>query len=302
MTARVVALDLTAPASRSAPDGEELIARVQTLSARLESIEDDVARDTAHELLAALLELYGAGLERVMVALAAPGADVDAVRDSLVEDDVVGSLLLIHGLYPVSLDDRVQEALDSVRPYMESHGGDVELVGIEDGVAHLRLRGSCDGCPSSASTMELAVKEALEANAPDLAGIEVEGVIAPTQVAARVNGARLPVVDVAQAPSWVPVPAVESLPIGATRVTDVAGARVLFANVGGTLLAYRDGCAACGTPLHDGALEDGVLTCRACGSGFALTLAGRAVGSGGRALVPLPLLRQEDAVRVAVGG
>ena len=70
----------------------------------------------------------------------------------------------------------MQEALDSVRPYMESHGGNVELLGIEDGVARLRLEGSCDGCPASASTMELAIEQALQEAAPDLEGIDVEGV------------------------------------------------------------------------------------------------------------------------------
>ena len=58
----------------------------------------------------------------------------------------MASLLLIHDLYPVSLQERVLEALDTVRPYMESHGGNVELVGIEDGVAKLALQGSCNGC------------------------------------------------------------------------------------------------------------------------------------------------------------
>ena len=64
----------------------------------------------------------------------------------------------------------MREALDSVRPYMESHGGDVELLGIEDGVARLRLEGSCHGCAASASTLELAIEEALQATAPDLEG------------------------------------------------------------------------------------------------------------------------------------
>ena len=83
--------------------------------------------------------------------------------------------MLIHDLYPVPLEERVAEALDSVRPYMESHGGNVELLCLEDGVARLRLEGSCDGCPASSSTLELAIKTALEEAAPDLIGIEVEG-------------------------------------------------------------------------------------------------------------------------------
>ena len=72
----------------------------------------------------------------------------------------------------------MREALATVRPYMESHGGDVELLGIDDGVARLRLVGHCKGCPASAATLELAIKEAIEEAAPDLAGLEVEGVAA----------------------------------------------------------------------------------------------------------------------------
>ena len=79
----------------------------------------------------------------------------------------------------------MQEALDSVRPYMESHGGNVELLGIEDGVARLRLEGSCNGCAASASTLELAVEQALQATAPDLEGIDVEGVVEPPRAGAR---------------------------------------------------------------------------------------------------------------------
>ena len=85
--------------------------------------------------------------------------------------------MLIHGLYPVGLDERVAEALDSVRPYMESHGGNVELLGIEDGIARIRLEGSCDGCPASSSTLELAIKSALDEAAPDLEGLVVEGAV-----------------------------------------------------------------------------------------------------------------------------
>ena len=123
------------------------------------------------ELAGALMELYGEGLERIMEAVD------DDTRARLAEDGVVASLLLMHGLYPVPLEDRVREALDNVRPYMESHGGDVELLGIEDGVARIRLEGHCVGCAASASTLELGIRRALAATAPDLDGLEVEGVL-----------------------------------------------------------------------------------------------------------------------------
>ena len=122
------------------------------------------------------MELYGEGLEKIMSALDASGERGREIRDALVADGTVGSLLLIHGLYPVDLEDRVLEALEQVRPYLASHGGDVEFLGLNGDVARLRLTGSCDGCPASASTLELAIKQSLEEGAPDLLGIEVEGI------------------------------------------------------------------------------------------------------------------------------
>src|SRR3954447_9914275 len=123
--------------------------RVEELTAQLEAIGDPFARSCAEELAGALMGLYGEGLERIFRALEEEGASTAALRERLAGDGVVASLMLIHGLYPVDLETRVREALDSVRPYMESHGGNVELLGIEDGVARLRLEGSCNGCPAS---------------------------------------------------------------------------------------------------------------------------------------------------------
>jgi Fe-S cluster biogenesis protein NfuA len=139
------------------------IGRLEELTAGLDA--------AGEELAGALMELYGEGLERIMAAV-----DEDT-RRRLADDGVVGSLLLMHGLYPVPLEARVREALDSVRPYMESHGGDVELLGVEEGVARIRLEGHCVGCAASASTLELGIRRALETTAPDLQGLEVEGVL-----------------------------------------------------------------------------------------------------------------------------
>ena len=168
---------------------EALVARVEELTAQLEQIGDPLAR-AAEELAGALMDLYGEGLERIFDAIAEEGSE--ALRERLTEDGVVASLMLIHDLYPVPLEERVQEALDSVRPYMESHGGNVELLGIEDGVARLRLEGSCNGCAASASTLELAVEQALQATAPDLEGIDVEGVVEPPAPASAASSSRWP--------------------------------------------------------------------------------------------------------------
>ena len=88
----------------------------------------------------------------------------------MANDGLVAGLLMIHDLYPVPIEERVVQALDTVRPYMESHGGNVELLGIEDGIAKLRLEGSCKSCRASSSTLELAVRQALEEAAPTSRG------------------------------------------------------------------------------------------------------------------------------------
>jgi Fe-S cluster biogenesis protein NfuA len=156
---------------------EELVERVQDLLGSLDEIADPVAQARVQELVGTVLELYGAGLERILGVIADAGEGAIHIRNALLDDGIVASLLLIHGLYPISLEERVTEAIDSVRPFLASHGGDVEILSIEDGVARLRLKGSCNGCPASASTLEHALKEAIDEAAPDLLALEVEGAV-----------------------------------------------------------------------------------------------------------------------------
>ena len=175
---------------------EELVERVQELLGSLDEIADPVAQQRVQELIGTVLELYGAGLERVLGIVDDAGDDALPIRQALLDDGVVSSLLLIHGLYPISLEERVVEALESVRPFLASHGGNVELLGVEEGVARLRLVGSCDGCPASAATLENALKEAIDATAPDLLGLEVEGVVGLEDQAEEPAGLSLPLVQV----------------------------------------------------------------------------------------------------------
>jgi len=175
---------------------EELVERVQELLGSLDEIVDPVAQQRVQELIGTVLELYGAGLERVLGIVNDAGDDALPIRTALLDDGVVSSLLLIHGLYPISLEERVVEALDSVRPFLASHGGNVEFLGVDEGVARLRLEGSCNGCPSSAATLENALKEAIEATAPDLLGLEVEGVVGLDDKADEPAGLSLPLVQV----------------------------------------------------------------------------------------------------------
>jgi Fe-S cluster biogenesis protein NfuA len=147
------------------------VAHVEALLDRLDALPDPHARQTAAAAVQALVELYGEGLRRVVAALGA------AQAQALAGDELVGHLLLLHDLHPVAVEQRVRDALVDVRPYLESHGGDVELLGVEDGVVRLRLNGSCEGCPASAMTLKLAIEEAVLKAAPDVERVEAEGVV-----------------------------------------------------------------------------------------------------------------------------
>ena len=288
-------------------DPERLVARVQDLQERLEGVADPAAREIAGDLVAAVVQLYGGGLEAILDALFAAGEPGERIAAELAENPLVATLLLIHDLHPLPLAERVHDALERVRPYMESHGGNVELLSLEHGVARIRLQGSCSDCSASSVTLELAIKQALEELAPDLQGLEVEGVAAQTMGGVGLpmitnsapTGMELPVVM--SGPSWFDVPATAAqLADGTMAAVSVAGAELVVANVEGTLLAYRDRCAGCGAALHDGELTAGVLRCPSCASSFFLPRAGRPVGDGEFQLEPVPLLREQGRVQVAL--
>jgi Fe-S cluster biogenesis protein NfuA len=155
----------------------ERIAKVEGLLGELEALPDTRARETATELAQALLDLYGEGLGRIVDVLAP--RDDGTLAEALADDELVAHLLLLHGLHPVPVEERVTAALEGVRPYMESHGGSAELVGVEEGVVRLRLEGSCSGCPSSSITLKLAIEKAIFEVAPDVHEVVAEGAVAP---------------------------------------------------------------------------------------------------------------------------
>ena len=91
-----------------------------------------------------------------------------------VNDDLVASMLLLHGLHPDDIETRILRGIEKVRPYLKSHGGDCELVSVRDGIVRLKLHGTCGSCPSSSLTLRNAVEEALYEAAPDILEIVAE--------------------------------------------------------------------------------------------------------------------------------
>ncbi len=156
--------------------------RIEELLAGFDAAETPRrARERAEELVRTVVGIYGDGLERVLSAVHAELGDAaEPVFVRLCADPVVESLLCLHGLHPIALEERIDLALQSVLPYIKSHKGNMEVSRIEGDVVYLRLEGSCDGCPASASTLKLAVERAILERVPEIREVRAEeGATAP---------------------------------------------------------------------------------------------------------------------------
>ena len=155
---------------------QERLGRVEELIATLESAPDPAVREQVRELIQSLLELHGHGFERTLSVIYDSSSEGMATIDRLGRDPLVSGLLLLHGLHPLDLETRVRNAIEEVKPRLGLHGGSVELLGVSpEGRVHLKLQGNCHECPSSRLTLRFSIEEALNAAAPDLTGLDVEG-------------------------------------------------------------------------------------------------------------------------------
>lgn len=299
---------MSAPSLDPAASGERIELLLEASSAA-----GPIARERAEELVRLVVELYGSGLERLMELAHEAGALNDDLLAALAGDELVSSLLIVHGLHPVGVEERVQRALDDVRPYLGSHGGDVRLLEVTDeGVVRLQLLGSCDGCASSSVTLELAVDGAVRAAAPEVVRIDVE----EGQPGAAASGGVIPVEQLTSrlrmseqggGVTWAPAVRTEELAVGGLQRITVAGLDVLLCRLLSGVYAYRDLCAGCGAPFEGAGLQrapstpgSAVLTCRGCGAHYDIRRAGVDVEDSLRHLEPVPLLERDGVVEVAV--
>ncbi|GAA4707497.1 NifU family protein [Phytohabitans rumicis] len=276
-------------------DGQDVRAvglRVEQLLGELRAGGSADPAAVADELVGSVVQLYGAALRRIVGVV---GQDT---LDKMLADDLVESLLIVHDLHPLDTGTRVRRALDKVRPYLGSHAGGVEFLGIDgDGVVRLRLEGTCHGCPSSTVTVRLAIERAIEDAAPDTTGLHVEGLVAEPPGPKLLQIGRRPPGE--PEPGWVRVPAGQ---LGdGPRSVDVDGVPVLVLSLDGVCYAYREACPACGSALAGGALDGPALACPACGARYDVRRAGAGLDDPGRHLTPLPLLADDAGVRIAAG-
>lgn len=266
--------------------------RIQSLVEEIDAFPDEDARNLMQECMQEVLSFYGHGLER-MLKIISNGSTTAAkdIYNDLIEDSFITGLLLIHDLHPLDLKTRLHQALDKVKPYMDSHGGSVEIVSLENGIAKLRLSGSCKGCPSSASTLELGIKQAIEELCPDLEGLEVEGMVEENH-----SSYTAPKTEV----GWKVIKGVSDLQNGKFKMLEIPGTDLLICRVNDKLYAYKNFCPACERTFNNGTLQENILSCQ-LGHRYDVQHAGVCVDDADLHLEPFPLLQENGAVKIAVG-
>ena len=269
----------------SEPTFDDLATRVDDAVNALEGLEP-AARKVAEELQGAIEAIHKAGLVSIVRRLRAE----DATRPALFElaaDPAVHLLLSLHGIVRPDPVTHANQVLESVRPQLHSHGGDVSLVRVEDGTAFVRLEGACNGCSMSSVTLRNLVEEALVAEVPAVTAVEV-------------------VAD-QPSPTLIPLGPAAGIAVDDLTAVSLAGdggqpTDVLIVNVGQRLSAYRNECAHEALPLTDAMLDlsNGTLTCPWHGFCYDAS-SGECLSAPGAQLEQLPLRIDDGDVWVRVG-
>jgi Fe-S cluster biogenesis protein NfuA len=162
---------------------------IERLVEKIRGAGDLETQQAALELLQAVMEFHERGIDRMLEIASGRGDAGWALIDDFGNDPLVSHLLLLHGLHPLDTETRVRDALDKVRPYLNSHGGDVQLISVAGDSVRLRLIGSCNGCPSSSLTLKTAVEKSVFEAAPEVTSIQTEGEVHGATSAVSISGA-----------------------------------------------------------------------------------------------------------------
>lgn len=285
------------------PAFEDLAKRVDDAVAALEGL-DSAARAVAEELKAAIEEIHRAGLVTMVRRMRSDDTARDVLYE-LVDDPTVHLLLSLHGIVRPDPVTHANQVLASVRPQLNSHGGDVTLVRVEDATAFVRLEGACNGCSMSSVTLRNLVEEALVQGVPAISAVEVLP-NEPTPTLIPIEALRIGRDPAGE--GWVEVgPAAELAiddlsPLSLTTATGER-AEVIVVNAGQRLSAYRNECAHEALPLDNAVLDLGsnTLTCPWHGFCYDAT-SGECLSAPGAQLEQLPLRVDDGVVWVRVGG
>lgn len=236
---------------------EQLAEQVDQAVAAVNNL-DAQGKQQALALKTAIEAFHKVGLTKIVQKLKADPRGKELLFD-LVDEPSVYALFAMHGLVRADITTRVSQVLDRVRPYMQSHGGDVELVRVEGATAFVKLHGACNGCSMSAVTLREGVEEALVTQVPEIKAVEV----VPNDPGPAWITVDALLATINTDTGWRQGPLVAAVPSGRMHHLEIDGQSILLVNLNNQVAAYRNACAHQGLPLHTGLLDPttGVITC-----------------------------------------
>lgn len=293
------------PAAEQPPEPgfEELAKRVDSATAALQDL-DPSARAVAEELKSAIEAIHRAGLVTIVRRLRADEAARPVLFD-LVDDPVVHLLLSLHEIVRPDPMTQALKALETVRPQLQGHGGDVTLVRLDEGTAFVRLQGACNGCSMSSVTLRNLVEQALTESVPSITGVEVVP-NEPEQTlisADSLFATRHPVEE-----GWAEAGPADDVAHGDLKVVQLTTrdsgrqVSVIVVNLDKRLTAYVNECAHEALPLDNAVLDasNGTLTCPWHGFCYDAT-SGECLTAPAAQLEQLPLRIDNDRLWIQVG-
>jgi len=250
---------------KSSSDGapvelNDLLKDIQSLES-LATDWDEHQRNTLQALKQAHDDLNKEAFTRLIRALKTEPAALEALKTA-VSDEVVYAVLRHHGIVKATLNERVEDALETVRPYLESHGGNVELVEIQPpNTVVIRLLGACDGCPASALTLSEGVEKSIKEHCPEITTIKkAKGGVTATPV----DGINVDFVSPfarSEDAGWVFVCKLDTISEGQIKVATVSNNEVLLSRFDNQVTCYQNACAHMGMPMDMGEVKQGILVC-----------------------------------------
>lgn len=222
---------------------------------------DESRRLTVTALKNAVEDLHREAFARLIRSLKNDAAANLKLREAL-RDEVIYGVLLYHGLVREPLAARLEKALEAVRPMLQGHGGDVELVGVKPPeTVEIRLVGACHGCPASGQTLTEGIEKSIREFCPEISHIVQ---VSRGRSESESSGRKLYFISPFAAGSdqgWQKICAADDIPEGRVLEKRIKDRSVLLYRNGEIVSCVENVCAHLGMPLEMGEISDGVIMC-----------------------------------------
>lgn len=151
------------------------VRQLGNLITQFDQMPEGPQKTACKELVQLLMDVHGAGLERMMEIVFESEASGPAIIDKLGHDTITGSLLLLYSLHPDDLQTRVHNAVERISPRLRKLSCSAELIGIDEGAVQVRVTTDGHACGCSTKDARAIVEEGVYELAPDVISLEILG-------------------------------------------------------------------------------------------------------------------------------